>query len=85
MPHTLPEWQQYIASLPSERLGQELALANSYTFVKTLQQEGLDMASIRQIVALLASRASKEGVLLCRISTASFRSLGDIDGRALLI
>lgn len=64
MPHTLVEWQQYIATLPSERLGQELALANSYTFVKTLQQEGLDMASIRQIVALLASRASKEGVLL---------------------
>lgn len=64
MPHTLVEWQQYIANLPVERLGQELSLANTYTFVKTLQQEGLDMASIRHIVTLLARRAVEAGVLL---------------------
>ena len=63
-PQTLPEWQTYIANLPESRLGQELSLANTYTFVKTLQQEGLDMASIRQIVGLLAKRAKGAGVLL---------------------
>ena len=63
-PQTLQEWKDYIDNMSAERVAPALAGANTMTFVRALEREGVSMPQARQVVALFARRAVKDGVLL---------------------
>ena len=61
IPNTLPEWAEYVASIPAEDLRDTAIAANTLVFVKTLQEEGFSGADVVQILGFFAKRFADDG------------------------
>ncbi len=56
IPNTLQEWEEYVSLIPAENFRDKAIAANTFVFVKTLQEEGFTGKDIVQILSLFAKR-----------------------------
>jgi hypothetical protein len=61
IPNTLPEWEEYVAAIPNESFRDVAIAANTLTFVRTLQGEGLAGGDIVKILGVFAQRFELQG------------------------
>ena len=64
MPHTLAEWQQYIAGFTGETLLSKAKAANSLAFIQQLQSEGIPPRDTMQIIRMFAAQLRADGQLV---------------------
>lgn len=60
-PHTLPEWQAYIATLVGDDLRSKAIAANGVTFVRMLEADGLTPQEVKAVFQFFAERLVAEG------------------------
>ena len=60
-PQSIEEWDAYFARYNADQLLSKAKSMNTMRFVKMLRNEGMEMAEIEQIMALIARRLMSAG------------------------
>lgn len=80
IPNTLPEWAEYVASLPAESLRDTAIAANTLVFVRTLQEEGFSGSDIVKILGFFAQRFEDADEIIPEGIPGEYLSYGDLLG-----
>lgn len=78
IPNTLPEWAEYVASLPAESLRDTAIAANTLVFVRTLQEEGFSGSDIVKILGFFAQRFEDADEIIPEGIPGEYLSYGDL-------
>lgn len=78
IPNTLPEWEEYVHSLPNANFRDVAIAANTLTFVRTLMGEGFTGADIVKILGMFAQRFELQGEAPPTGIPGEYLSYGDL-------
>ena len=78
IPNTLPEWAEYVASIPAENFRDVAIAANTLVFVRTLQEEGFPGTDIVKILGFFAQRFEDEDEAVPERIPGEYLSYGDL-------
>lgn len=63
-PKTLPEWQEYVANFTGAELLSKAKAANSLTFLRTMEGEGMSPQDAMQVLRMFAAALRADGQVL---------------------
>lgn len=78
IPNTLPEWQDYITTIPEEDFRDVAIAANTLVFVRTLQEEGFSGGDIVKILGMFAQRFEDQDEATPEGIPGQYLSYGDL-------
>jgi hypothetical protein len=78
IPNTLPEWEQYVATIPEESFRDVAIAANTLSFVRTLQEEGFLGEDIVKILGMFALRFELDDQALPQGIPGEYLSYSDL-------
>lgn len=60
-PKTLPEWQQYVSTFTGAELLSKAKAANSLTFLRAMESEGMAPQQAMQVIRMFAAQLRADG------------------------
>ena len=63
-PKTLPEWQEYVSTFTGAELLSKAKAANSLTFLRAMESEGMSPQDAMQVLRMFAAQLRADGQVL---------------------